>query len=59
MVKEYVDFHIEELGDDYLEKIGISNPSTDYGQNRSSRSFGPSKLGKLKYRAKSNMFIFC
>ena len=25
-VKEYVDFHIEELGDDFLEKIGISNP---------------------------------
>ena len=43
MVKEYVDFHIEELGDDYLEKIGISNPSTDCGQNRSSRSFRPSK----------------
>lgn len=53
MVKDYVDFHIEELGDDCLEKIGISNPSTDCGQNRSS------KLGKLKYRAKSNMFIFC
>ena len=26
-VKEYVDFHIEELGDDFLEKIGISNPN--------------------------------
>jgi len=43
MVKDYVDFHIEELGDDCLEKIGISNPSTDCGQNRSSRSFRSSK----------------
>lgn len=43
MVKEYVDLYIEELGDDCLEKIGISNPSTDCGQNRSSRSFRPSK----------------
>ncbi|WP_315079767.1 DUF2004 domain-containing protein [Acinetobacter guillouiae] len=32
MVKDYVDFHIEELGDDCLEKIGISNP-TDKAQH--------------------------